>query len=210
MHQPREYADAGCGTGFKRLSGGCSFSPAGDQGSGNPALAISRGSRNAPPRTPGHGRHFPGMLLSPSPFGSRSAIRPRNLPSSSSRLGRGYNRAPRGAVGACADGFVPCSTRGSSTRYWSRWWRGRSLERSGGAGTVEHPGLGGRRSVTNRETRARDSQTPSDCARDGAGRLAAGTRCTPAADERVSAETSVVPQQRYPGCLRPSRDLCST
>ena len=24
----------------------------------------------APPRTPGHGRRFPGMLLSPSPFGS--------------------------------------------------------------------------------------------------------------------------------------------
>ena len=25
---------------------------------------------SAPPRTPGHGRRFPGMLLSPSPFGS--------------------------------------------------------------------------------------------------------------------------------------------
>jgi hypothetical protein len=32
---------------------------------------ISRGSRSAPPHTPGHGRCFPGMLLSPSPFGSR-------------------------------------------------------------------------------------------------------------------------------------------
>src|SRR3954452_24538901 len=40
------------------------------------------------------------MLLSPSPFGSRSAIRPRNLPPSPSRLHRGYNRAPRGALGA--------------------------------------------------------------------------------------------------------------
>src|SRR6266480_1182409 len=29
-------------------------------------LAISRGSRNAPSHTPGHGRYFPGMLLSPS------------------------------------------------------------------------------------------------------------------------------------------------
>ncbi len=37
------------------------------------------------------------MLLSPSPFGSRSAIGPRNLPPSSSRLRRGYNEAPRGA-----------------------------------------------------------------------------------------------------------------
>src|SRR6266852_6413763 len=66
-------------------------------------LAISRGSRNAPSRTPGHGRYFPGMLLSPSGFPSRSAIRPRNLPSSPSRLGRGYNRAPRGAAAADAD-----------------------------------------------------------------------------------------------------------
>src|SRR3954447_2262779 len=40
------------------------------------------------------------MLLSPSPFGSRSAIRPRNLPPNPSRLNRGYNRAPRGALGA--------------------------------------------------------------------------------------------------------------
>jgi hypothetical protein len=31
-------------------------------------------------------------------FGSRLAIRPRNLPSNSSRLRRGYDRAPRGAV----------------------------------------------------------------------------------------------------------------
>src|SRR3954469_13669750 len=34
-------------------------------------------------------------------FGSRSAIRPRNLPSSSSRLHRGYDKAPRGAVSFC-------------------------------------------------------------------------------------------------------------
>src|SRR6266852_1644559 len=66
-------------------------------------LAISRGSRNAPSHTPGHGRYFPGMLLSPSGFPSRSAIRPRNLPSSSSRLSRGYNRAPRGADAAEED-----------------------------------------------------------------------------------------------------------
>src|SRR5512133_3207146 len=34
-------------------------------------------------------------------FGSRLAIRPRNLPSNSSRLRRGYDRAPRGAVSFC-------------------------------------------------------------------------------------------------------------
>src|SRR6266576_1821969 len=66
-------------------------------------LALSRGSRNAPSHTPGHGRYFPGMLLSPSGFPSRSAIRPRNLPSSSSRLSRGYNRPPRGAEAADAE-----------------------------------------------------------------------------------------------------------
>src|SRR5215469_8414080 len=71
------------------------------QGASRRNLAISRGSRNAPPRTPGHGRYFPGMLLSPSGFPSRSAIRPRNLPSNPSRLSRGYYRAPRGAASAC-------------------------------------------------------------------------------------------------------------
>ena len=38
------------------------------------------------------------MLLSPSPFGPRLAIRPNNLPLSYSRLRRGYEKAPRGAL----------------------------------------------------------------------------------------------------------------
>ena len=38
------------------------------------------------------------MLLFLSPFGSGLAIGPKNLPLSSSRLRRGYNRAPRGAL----------------------------------------------------------------------------------------------------------------
>src|SRR5579859_3322974 len=38
------------------------------------------------------------MRLSRSPFGSGLAIGPRNLPSSSSRLRRGYDKAPRGAI----------------------------------------------------------------------------------------------------------------
>src|SRR6185312_14179152 len=42
--------------------------PSGDWASGNPAFAISRGSPGAPPRTPGHGRRFPGMLISPLTF----------------------------------------------------------------------------------------------------------------------------------------------
>ena len=89
---------AGHGTGFGRLAGGCRLASSGDLALGNPALAIFRGSRNAPPLTPGHDRCFPGMLWSPSPFGSRSAIRPRNLPSSSSQLRWGYTKAPRGAA----------------------------------------------------------------------------------------------------------------
>src|SRR5437660_12914680 len=51
----------------------------------------------APSQTSEHDLWFPSMLLSPFPFGSRSAIGPRNLPSSSSRLRRGCNQAPRGA-----------------------------------------------------------------------------------------------------------------
>src|SRR5712671_6350446 len=38
------------------------------------------------------------MRLSRSPFGSGLAIGPRNLPSSSSRLRRGYDKAPHGAI----------------------------------------------------------------------------------------------------------------
>jgi hypothetical protein len=58
------------GAGFRRLSGGCNFSPSGDWASGSPAFAISRGPPGTPPRTPGHDYRFPGMLLSPSPYGS--------------------------------------------------------------------------------------------------------------------------------------------
>ena len=54
------------------------------------------------PRRPGPDtwarRRFAGMRLFRSPLGSGLAIRPTNLPSSSSRLRRGYNRAPRGAL----------------------------------------------------------------------------------------------------------------
>ena len=62
---------AGAGAGYRHLSGGRLLAPSGDWDSGNQAFAVSRGSPGAPPLAPGHGRRFPGMLLSPSPFGSR-------------------------------------------------------------------------------------------------------------------------------------------
>jgi hypothetical protein len=38
---------------------------------GNQAFAIPRGSPDTPSQASGPGRRFPGMLLSPSPFGPR-------------------------------------------------------------------------------------------------------------------------------------------
>jgi hypothetical protein len=64
-------ATAERGTGFRRLSGGWEVASTGDWASGNPAFAISRGSPNAPPQTPGHDRWFSGMLLSPLTFRRR-------------------------------------------------------------------------------------------------------------------------------------------
>jgi len=59
---------------------------------------ISRGSRDAPSLTSEHDRRFSGRRWSPSPFGLRLAIGPRNLPPSSSQLRWGYNEAPHGAL----------------------------------------------------------------------------------------------------------------
>src|SRR6202165_4218471 len=56
------------------------------------------GPADASVPAPGPDRRFSGMRLSRSPFGSGLALGPRNLPSSSSRLRRGYNKAPRGAI----------------------------------------------------------------------------------------------------------------
>src|SRR5438270_5732793 len=56
------------------------------------------GPADASVPAPGPDRRFSGRRLSRSPFGSRLAIGPRNLPSSSSRLRRGYDKAPRGAI----------------------------------------------------------------------------------------------------------------
>src|SRR5712692_7684807 len=56
------------------------------------------GPADASVPAPGPDRRFAGMRLSRSPFGSGLAIGPRNLPSSSSRLRRGYDKAPRGAI----------------------------------------------------------------------------------------------------------------
>src|SRR5713226_3051962 len=56
------------------------------------------GPADASVPAPGPDRRFSGMRLSRSPFGSGLAIGPKNLPSSSSRLHRGYDKAPRGAI----------------------------------------------------------------------------------------------------------------
>jgi len=70
LRQPLYDAVAQRGAGTKCLSGGRFFASSGDWDSGNPAFAISRGSRNASPLTPGHDRRFAGMRLFRSPFGS--------------------------------------------------------------------------------------------------------------------------------------------
>ena len=54
-------------TSFRRMD----FASSGDWDSGNPAFAVSRGSRDALLRTPGHSRRFPGMLLSLNTLSSR-------------------------------------------------------------------------------------------------------------------------------------------
>jgi hypothetical protein len=62
-------------------------------------------------------RRFPGMLLSPSPFRSRSAIRSRDDSSHPCPLRGRYNAAPRGAPSPCADprrSSLPSSTAPSS------------------------------------------------------------------------------------------------
>src|SRR5438128_28304 len=64
------------------------------------------GPADASVPAPGPDRRFSGMRLSRSPFGSGLAIGPRNLPSSSSRLRRGYDKAPRGAI-EVVDGHPP-------------------------------------------------------------------------------------------------------
>src|SRR6266498_5588520 len=73
------------------------------------------GPAHASVPAPGPDRRFSGMRLSRSPFGSGLAIGPRNLPSSSSRLRRGYDKAPRGAIEVVhrdsAVGFVEAELR---------------------------------------------------------------------------------------------------
>jgi hypothetical protein len=71
LRRPGIYADTGSGAGYRRLSGGWDVASSGDWDLSNPAFALSCGSRSASFHTPEHDRCFPGMLLSPSPFGSR-------------------------------------------------------------------------------------------------------------------------------------------
>src|SRR5947208_16769817 len=73
------------------------------------------GPADASVPAPGPDRRFSGMRLSRSPFGSGLAIGPKNLPSSSSRLRREYDKAPRGAIEVVhrhsAIGFVEAELR---------------------------------------------------------------------------------------------------
>jgi hypothetical protein len=87
------------------------------EGSGNPTLAISRGSPQRAARTHRHGRWFPGMLLSPSPFRSGLSHQTQEYPPNSFRLHREYNRAPRGAGWSLAWSWfaAPLSNAGSTT-----------------------------------------------------------------------------------------------
>jgi len=84
--------------GYRCLSGGRFFASAGNWASSDQAFAISRGSRDASAR---HLGLTVGFLAGCCPFDLSDpgkAIRPRNVPSSSSRLRRGYDKAPRGAL----------------------------------------------------------------------------------------------------------------
>src|SRR5664279_4799744 len=88
--------DAGHGTGIRRVSGGRRLASAGDWDSGNQALAISRGSRNASlhawtrPLISWH-------AIVPCTFRIQVSHRTQQPPPNCSRLNRGYNEAPRGA-----------------------------------------------------------------------------------------------------------------
>ena len=70
LRWPPSQAVAEHGVGIGCRSDGRIFTSSGDWDSGNPAFAISRGSRDTSPRTPGDDRRFAGMRLFRSPLGS--------------------------------------------------------------------------------------------------------------------------------------------
>src|SRR5713101_6708129 len=115
LNWPFYNASAGCDVGVRCHADGRFFTSSGDWGSSSPAFAISHGSRRRLSPAPGPDRRFAGMRLSRSPHGSGLAIGPRNLPSSSSRLRRGYDNAPRAALALVhrhsAVGFVEAELR---------------------------------------------------------------------------------------------------
>ena len=99
----------------------------------------------------GHGRCFPGMLLSPSPFGSWVSHQTQEYPPNSSRLNREYNRAPRGAA-------ISLCTSIPATRSYSTFIRpatscsGTPHSDGNGRAACQDPG-----SVQETDTRARSS-----------------------------------------------------
>src|SRR5664280_2019650 len=66
--------------------------------SGNPAFAISRGSRGASSLTPEPDRRFPGISCSPSLLGWGEGHWPRNPPFEFLPADLEYDGAPRGAL----------------------------------------------------------------------------------------------------------------
>ena len=74
------HARAWRAVGYGRRSDGCALI-VGDWASGNPALAISRGSCGTPPWTPPDGHRFPDMLWSPSGFRLRVSQATQEPPS---------------------------------------------------------------------------------------------------------------------------------
>ena len=109
LRWPHYQAVAERGAGIGCLSGGRAFASSGEWDSGNPAFAISHGSRDAPALTPGPIAALLACDCSVHLSDPGKPSDPRTFPSSSSRLRRGYNRAPRGAFRFSVIRFPPRS-----------------------------------------------------------------------------------------------------
>ena len=98
LRWPHYQAVAERGAGIGCLSGGRAFASSGDWDLGNPAFAISRGSRDTPALTPGPATALLACDCSVHLSDPGKPSDPRTFLRVPSRLRRGYNRAPRGAL----------------------------------------------------------------------------------------------------------------
>jgi hypothetical protein len=87
---------------FMRISGGSLLYACWRLGSGNSALAISRGFRSAPPYAWARPPLLSWHAIFPFTFQIQVSHQTQEYPPNSSRLNREYNRAPRGAARAQA------------------------------------------------------------------------------------------------------------